>query len=53
LFKLNFINPNQPVQRRNCTLSNCLAAIGEKGQTALRNAANTGFGQRFELVRGK
>jgi hypothetical protein len=51
LFKLNFINPNQPTQRRNCTLSNCLAALGEKGQTALRNAARTGFGQRFELLK--
>lgn len=44
LFRLNFINPALPPERRNCTLSNCLAAIGEKGTAALHRAAQNGFG---------
>lgn len=36
--------------RRNCALSNCLGAIGETGQTALRNAAASGFGKLFALT---
>jgi hypothetical protein len=43
-FKLQFINPALPPEKRNCTLSNCLAAIGEKGTAALHRAAQNGFG---------
>jgi hypothetical protein len=50
LFKLHFINPNQEKQRSNCTLSNCLAAIGQKGRTALHNAGASGFGKLFGLT---
>jgi hypothetical protein len=50
LYKLNFINPDQEKQRRNCTLSNCLTAIGERGRAALRNAVATGFGKLFGLT---
>jgi hypothetical protein len=46
LFKLNFISPRLPAGR-NATLSNCLAASGEQGQAALRNAAASGFGKLF------
>jgi hypothetical protein len=45
MFKLNFINPALPPERRNSTLSNCLAAIGEKGTAALHRAAENGFGR--------
>jgi hypothetical protein len=45
VIKLNFINPDGPVQRRNSTLSNCLAAIGELGTAALHRAAVNGFGR--------
>jgi hypothetical protein len=45
LFKLNFINPALPPERRNSTLSNCLGAIGEKGTAALHRAARNGFGR--------
>jgi hypothetical protein len=49
LSKLQFINPALP-ESRNCTLSNCLGAIGETGKTALRNAAASGFGKLFGLI---
>lgn len=44
LFKLQFTSPTF-INTRNCTTSNVLAAIGERGQQALRNAAATGFGR--------
>lgn len=47
LFKLYFINPDREKQRCTCTSSNCLAAIGEKGRTALHNAVAIGFGKLF------
>jgi hypothetical protein len=42
--KLQFINPALSPAKRNSTLSNCLAAIGEKGAAALQRAAQNGFG---------
>jgi hypothetical protein len=50
LFKLHFINPDQEKQKSNCTMSNCLAAIGENGRTALHNAVASGFGKLFGLT---
>jgi hypothetical protein len=50
LFKLHLINPHQEKQRCTCMSSNCLAAIGEKGRTALHNAVATGFGKLFGLT---
>jgi DNA N-6-adenine-methyltransferase (Dam) len=46
LSKLQFISP---VSRngKNCTLANVMAAIGDQGTTALRNAAANGLGQLF------
>ena len=49
LYKLQFINPTLPPARRNCTLSNCLAAIGDQGIEALYNAASKGFGKLFVI----
>jgi len=49
LYKLQFINPTLPPARRNCTLSNCLAAIGDRGIEALHNAAIAGFGKLFVI----
>jgi hypothetical protein len=49
LYKLQFINPTLPPARRNCTISNCLAAIGDQGIEALHNAASRGFGRMFVI----
>ena len=48
LFKLQFISPQS--DGRNCTLANCLTAIGENGTRALQNAASNGLGRLFELI---
>jgi DNA N-6-adenine-methyltransferase (Dam) len=49
LYKLQFINPTLPPTRRNCTLSNCLAAIGDQGIEALHNASSKGFERMFVI----
>jgi hypothetical protein len=50
LYKLNFISTHLAANKRNCTLSNMLAAVGEKGETALQDAARVGFGKLFRCV---
>jgi hypothetical protein len=51
LYKLQFIR-HPPVAKKssNCTLSNAMLAIGDRGVTALQNAARNGLGKLMSHV---